>query len=312
MKLDYPFYKVVVVDNSEDESSKNMFLNWAEHGTPNIKTDFPNLTTPYVSKPVSISLHDETDDIVTFASAVTLISARNRGFAAANNLAMSKSAAQQFKFFWLLNNDTVVAQDALSNQVAYMETQPKIGILGSKLLHYFQPEIIQGVGGFYNKWFGKVTEIGAGEKDLNQWDHAQFTMDYVIGASMLVRQQFVKTVGFMNEHFFLYYEELEWALRGKKFGWSLGFCKDSIVYHKMGASINKGIQGNSELADFYSVRNRILITKKFFPIALITLYPAFIKFIFNRVRLGQFSRIVTMFKIMFNPNKDHKSHNLLF
>jgi len=173
-------------------------------------------------------------------------------------------------------------------------------------LMYYRPDVLQGVGGLYNPWFGLVREIGAGEPDRGQWDSISFHLDYVIGASMFVTRGFMDEVGLMEEDYFLYYEELDWNLRGKEKDWRIGYCSAARVYHKMGASINgPEKKGNSELADFYSVRNRILVTRRFFPYALSTLYPSFLKFILNRIRLKQFGRIGMLFRIMLHPRKHY-------
>jgi GT2 family glycosyltransferase len=184
----------------------------------------------------------------------------------------------------------------------------KLGICGAKLLQYYHPKQLQGVGGSYNKWIGAVKEIGFNQDDIGQWDSTSFSFDYVLGASMFILKKFLEDVGLMDEEFFLYYEELDWAIRGKKKGWSLGFCASARIYHKMGSSINKNKgRGNSLIGDYYSIRNRILLTKKYFPYALVSLYPSFLKFVYNRIRLKQFSRIKLLVKVMSSPDKHFDS-----
>lgn len=296
-------FKVVIVDNSENDLSVAAITEWAINGS-NVSSQFPLLTKPPIPKPVSLSVYTEDEEVNQYTALINIFRCSNKGFAAANNVALKKSASKTFRYYWLLNNDTVVEPTALAAQISCMEKNSETGILGSKLRQYFQPHVLQGVGGRYNKWLGKVVEIGGGQTDHGQWDTCTFELDYVIGASMFVRKEFVERVGLMEENFFLYYEELDWALRGKSANWRMGYCPQSIVYHKMGASINKQeAKGNSITADFYSVRNRILVTRKYFPYALLTLYPAFIKFIFNRIRLKQFSRIPMMLKILLSPSK---------
>ncbi len=306
LKLNYDSFSVIVVDNSSDNSFK-MFYDWSRE-VVGIQTGFSDIVLPYIDKPIDCIFAHEGDS-VTFpenvGSFLFVKSNENKGFAAGNNLALRLIKDSKYDYVWLLNNDTVVERDSLSELVRSAELSPqKTGMWGSKLLMYFEPGLIQGVGGYYNKWFGRVKEIGFQEDDKGQWDNTPFSFDYVIGASMFLSRKFIEDVGMMEEDYFLYYEELDWAIRGKRKGWGLGFCPKCKVYHKMGASIRKVVADkNSTLSDFYSARNRILLTKKYFPVALITLYPAFLKFVLNRLRSRQFSRILMLLRILVDPKK---------
>lgn len=311
LKSDYPDFQIIVVDNSEESEFVAKLKNWVNENSINIKTNFPHLVFPLEKKPLNAVFikEEKLGGDVTYDQKLIFVQATlNRGFAAANNIALRYIIKKDdFTFAWLLNNDTVVEKNALSCMVQCAKRDITTGISGSKLLLYHKPDYLQAVGGAYNRWFGKVKEIGFGQKDTGQWNDNKPIMDYVIGASMLVRKPFLQQVGLMEDDYFLYYEELDWAIRAKRKGWKLGFCPEAKVFHKMGASINKhNKRGNSVTADFYSVRNRVLLTRKYFPFALITLYPSFLKFITNRLRLKQFSRILMMFKIFIDPSKHLK------
>lgn len=295
----YRFYQIIVVDNSPTSDSAELLK--AQHfNFPEAREGFSDKLTHYSEQ--------QFEGVAAAKERLVLVRANNNGFAAANNIAL-RYFLRSFDrgYAWLLNNDTVIERDSLAALIHCTADQTgKIGITGSKLFTYFERTRLQGVGGKYNKWFGKVKEIGYLEKDTGQWDSGDFNFDYVIGASMFVSRPFLEDVGLMNENYFLYFEELDWALRGKQHGWKLNFCAKSTVYHKMGQSINKSEQkGNTFLADFYSVRNRILFTKKFFPFCLITLYPSFLLFIWNRIWLKQPDRIALLFRIMLHPHRKH-------
>lgn len=162
--------------------------------------------------------------------------------------------------------------------------------------------MLQAVGASYYKWLGKIVQIGHKEQDNGQWDKRSFHMDFVIGACMFLPMSFITEVGPMNEEYFLYCEEIDWAIRGKRKGWGLAFCPDVKVYHKMGAStLSSSIMGNSELSDFYSVRNRVLLALTYFPWTLITLYSCFLLFILNRIKRKQYRRIGMLIKILLDP-----------
>ena len=302
LKSSYKNYKLIVVDNSVDEESIKFLEAWASGIDVGIPTAFPILAYPHSRKPLDYEIirEDEIEHHVSTDGQILFIKAlKNEGFAAANNIALKYILRRnKSDYVWLLNNDTVIENDTLSCLIDFFsKQQEKIGIVGSKLLKYFDREFLQAVGGRYNKWFGIVNEIGASQKDEGQWDKKNFGFDYVIGASMFVRTAFVRDVGLMEQDLFLYYEEVDWAIRGKKKGWSQGFCPSSKVYHKMGSSINGVKAENSVIADFYSARNRIQIAKKHFPITLITLYPSFMIYVINRVKAKQWNRIFLLIKI---------------
>ncbi|MCW5912289.1 MAG: glycosyltransferase family 2 protein, partial [Cyclobacteriaceae bacterium] len=230
---------------------------------------------------------------------------QNRGFAAANNVAVKFLYDNKihFDYLWLLNNDTIVDNTSLTHLINFTnKANDDIGIVGSKLLFYNNPLFIQAVGGKYNPWLGRVKEIGLGERDLGQFDNKPINFDYVVGASMFVRKKFIDSVGLMDEDLFIYFEELDWSIRAKKLGFKMGFCSASKVFHKVGASINAQNK-RSLLADFYFLRNRILITKKYFPNVIITLYPILILSILNKLRKGEFYKLRFLLYPLINSKK---------
>jgi len=310
LKSDYEDFQVVVVDNSIGDSSLKAIREWV-NGTESrkIETQYPDFVFPLSKKPLRFQLFLEDDfekKSIAPETDILLVKANaNHGFAGGNNIAINYFIKNSsFDFIWLLNNDTVISPNALSSLVSFSRKSPdKMGLVGSKLFLYHSKGKLQAVGGRYNKWLGIVKEIGYGEDDNGQWD-VDFHFDYTVGASMFVKRKFIEEVGPLSEDYFLYFEELDWALRGKQKSWTLGFCCQSIVYHKLGASINKNQSlGKSQISDFYSIRNRLLITRKYFPYALITVYCAFLKFVINRIKLGQFDRIAMMLGIIATPSK---------
>jgi GT2 family glycosyltransferase len=74
----------------------------------------------------------------------------------------------------------------------------------------------------------------------------------------------------MCEDYFLYDEELDWALRGKARGFTLGFADSSIVYHKGGASFARvsGADRSYYVSDYYLVRGAVVTTWRWYPWAL--------------------------------------------
>ena len=318
LKSEFKDLQLVVVDNNSSDNSMDYFIKWAE-GSLSITIDetdeLKDLYYPPIQKPVPYLFYDlrntKLDSILKDGndnkSVVFIQTGRNGGFAYGNNIGIKYALAKNdFDYIWILNNDTVVKKDALTQLVEkaeyYKKANKKVGIIGSKIFYYSDPTKINTVGGIYNKWFGVSKHLGVMEEDKGQYDCEDIVkkIDYISGASMFVSREFIEDVGFMFEDYFLYYEELDWILRGKRKGWQIGYCWDSVVYHKEGAPIGSNIEGKkkSELADYYFFRNRIKFTKKFCPQFLITVYLGFIITVFNRIRRGQFRRLKLIWKVL--------------
>jgi len=285
LRLDYPDYKVIVCDNASSDGSLEHIRSWArgelaaQSGNPALAP----LVTPPISKPVPFIEIDPTEvaSVVEDKGArlVLIQTGANLGFAGGNNVGLRYALQKgDSHFAWLLNNDTVVRPDALSHLVQRMQERPDAGICGSTLLYYDDPAKVQACGGsIYNKWFARGGHIGklANAAQLPEAQEVERKMAYVGGASMLVRRAFLEQIGLMDEQYFLYFEELDWAARAK------GYCKLaysplSIVYHKEGSSIgsHRITTRQSLLAEFYLTRNRVLFTRKHYPLALFTVLCA--------------------------------------
>lgn len=299
LKLEGAEFKVFIVDNSSEQSHLRKIMQWAEGEENNLKTSFKELVYPLVTKPISYQYFTEGEKIIEKDCKIIFIRAnKNRGFAAGNNIALRHIKENiHYSNVWLLNNDTVVEKGALAELVK--KSSNTNGIIGSLLFYYSNPTILQGLGGNFNKWFGtsKPIKNGAKLKDVT----GQEIIDYPIGASMLVTQDFLLKIGLMDESYFLYYEEIDWVLRGQKLGFRTTFSKKSIVYHKVGTSIGSG-KGliRSEFSDYYTLKNRLKITKKFYPKFLFTTYIGFLMVIFNRLRRRQFIYAINAIRIMLN------------
>lgn len=232
-------------------------------------------------------------------------SPRNDGFAAGNNIGLRFAFERNdARYFWLLNNDTEVAPNALTALVDAAEqdraASRKIGQYGAKLLYHDQPHTIQAVGGSYNPWLGVTREIGNLEKDHGQYDHPAPHADILIGASLFVTDRFLSEVGPLGEDYFLYYEEHDWAERGRANGWGLRVVPECVVYHKQGAAIGGGRDHNSKsaLSDFYSFRNKLLFTARYYPWCLPSVYVGLLGAALRRVQRGQWSRLPMLFTLM--------------
>lgn len=311
-RLNYQNYRVVVCDNGSTDGSLDRIMAWAEGRLEaHIGLQKPahgHLTLPPVEKPLSYAFYDRQkaergSEATQDPHLVLLRSDDNLGFAGGNNLGMRYAlAADNLDYVWLLNNDTVVDPEALTSLVTRMSEKKSAGICGSTLVHYNSEDRIQArAGGWYCKWIGLPWHIGQCETTGTKprVEHVEKWMNYVVGASMLVSRDFLVEVGLMCEDYFLYFEETDWARRGKG-RFTLAYAPDSIVYHKVGRSIGtrSDPRHKSALSDYYSIRNRILFSRRFYPETLPTIYLSLCTAILSRLLAARFDLAATIWKLM--------------
>ncbi len=279
LRLDYPDFQVIVCDNDSQDGSVERIVAWANGASGEVAAQnsvLDHLVRPNVSKPVSVEVLSRADSaaegrMTSSAKIVVIPTGANLGFAAANNIAMKyASSLGNFAYFWLLNNDTVVESSALSALVRRARISSDRGVVGSTLVFYHQPEEIQAMGVFgYSSSCALGIPVGAFRRPesitFHDKEHAESVAAYVVGASMLVPRTFYLEVGGMCEDYFLYFEEIDWALRGAPFGFACLYAPGSIVFHKSGASTSRSAEKKFGASARLAYQNRIRFTLKFYP-----------------------------------------------
>lgn len=301
-----PGVRIIVVDNASSNGSMEKIIAWAEgrlNIVPPCDSHLRTLSFPPVPKPVKYHFYNREGAEAgghpsrdKDARLVLIQAGENLGFAGGNNVGLRYVLAQgSDELVWLLNNDTVIEPGTLDALVERMDARPDAGMCGSTLLRYENPEAIQARGGgWYCRWIGLPWHIGqlepAGKSpsvsQVERW------MNYIVGASMLVRREFLSEIGLMTEDYFLYFEETDWAERSRgKF--SLAYAPDSRVFHKVGRSIGtSSLPGKKSLTcDYYALRNRLLFTRRYHPVALPTIYLGLMGALGVRLLLGQWDRV---------------------
>jgi GT2 family glycosyltransferase len=313
-KIDYPNYQIVVCDNASSNGSIEHIIEWAS-GVPikysNTNQKLRQLIDPPTLKPISyfeLSKFQAENDINTKNENSDLIliqTGKNLGFAGGVNTGIRYSqSCGDMDYVWILNNDTVVDKKALTELVEVISNNPLVGICGSTLLYYDKPEFIQTLGGGrYNPWIGFAKNIMENESYFNVKKIINPDLDYIHGASMIVSKSFLQKIGLMSEDYFLYFEELDWALRSHS-QFSIAWAPNSIVFHKEGATIGTSgkASSRSDISDYYLLRNRFLITRKYFKSALVTMYLWIPIIILNRLVNKQWKRVWISMRIPFCRN----------
>jgi len=216
------------------------------------------------------------DDSVAMVSrdfpSVTLIdNDSNAGYPAANNqglLALGAKTAHSPRYLLLLNPDTEVPTDGFRKLLAYMDQHRDIGVLGPKLImpdgkldlacrrSFPTPEVA-----FYrmvglSKLFPRSPRFGRYNMTFMDADEIA-GVDSVVGAFMMVRREAIDEVGLLDERFWMYGEDLDWAKRFKDAGWNVIYYPEVEVLHVKRASSRQ-----SKRADYEFYRAMLIFYHK--------------------------------------------------
>lgn len=319
LKLQYPNFRIVVVDNNSPNDSFIRLKEWSEnklcHYLPTAH-QFRSYSIPTVEKEPPLIITDM-DDLRTYESVplITLIqSSVNGGYSAGNNIGIKFCLAQNdVQYLWILNNDTVVEETSLGSMVSSVLTGSKegkkLGLFGNRITCYHNTDVDQ-VSYYHFKSSNATVEPVKTRVDefLILEDCRSF---YPCGASIFVTKDFVDEVGLMDERYFLYYEEPDWSIRASKKNYSLGIFNHVPVYHKEGASAGSSVDGKfrSSFSDYYLIKNRFTIIRKFYPANLWIVYISMLGIAVNRILRKQYDRLGLIWRIMREEYVNSKQRN---
>lgn len=269
----YQNFDVFVVDNDSQDRSIEHIQAWCAlpHADPTWKRrdGVDRWTDQEPTRPLPCRVVDAADESLPIPAEdcrITLIrSGGNLGFAGGCNVGIRCAGTDRFDYFWFLNTDTVVHRDALAALVERASRDTRVGMVGSTVRYYDRPDTVQALGGAYlEPASASSRHIGEGETFAGgPPDEAaiESRLAYIFGASMLVSSKLIREIGPMQEDYFLYFEEADWAIRSAS-RFTLAYASHSHVFHKSGASSTKNMPMFS--ANLY-YRNRLRFMNRFFP-----------------------------------------------
>ena len=279
--------RIMVVDNnSADGSLERILEGWSAFAAPVLLRENEAAPPPPGGRHIALAL------------------TVNGGFSAGNNAGLRLALRDQdCAAVWLLNNDTEPEPGALEALCKRMAAVNSPGLVGSTLIYAHDKKTVQILAGSrLNTFWGITRSFGGGEKlenALRLWPprRVEQKLSDIIGASMLIRREVLECVGGLDEAFFLYGEETEFCIRVRKAGFSLAWAPDSIVYHKEGGTSGAESAAGGrpfkrpEWVDYLSLRNRVYMMRKHYPLALPLVLLSYLGVMFNRIRRGQADRL---------------------
>lgn len=294
--------RVVVCDNGSTDQSYQELANWLASHVFAIQSKAASENP--AQRSMSFAFSCEGDRRVQ--SIQLLGMPENLGYAGALNRGIV-FGQQAFgaRSFWLLNNDVKVMPDALTYLVQGKNAMPGIGLCGSVLLDWDYPECVQAIGGIFRRHLAVGYHMTTFPDAASSDSGVFLGIDYPVGASLFVTAEYLDAVGFMDEKYFLYYEEMDWVERGRRHGFRPAVALKSLVQHKEGASTGShgGARGKSLLSERYGVINRLRITRKFWPAFLPVVWMSLWLVFLDRVVHGEWARARLILRLMFEPRQ---------
>jgi len=154
---------------------------------------------------------------------------RNEGYAGGNNRALRAALEDGGELALLLNNDAVISATAVATLRACMMSDPRIALVGSRLVALEEPRRDTGS-------HGRVT-YGPFLVSIDADDAATaHDVEWVSGCGVLVRLAALREIGLLDEAFFLYCEDVDWCVRARRRGYRVVYEPRAVVAHTPEAS----------------------------------------------------------------------------
>jgi len=220
-KLDYPAYKIILVDNGSVDGS------WQK-----LAQEFPEVRL----------IRNE----------------KNLGFTGGNNVGMREALKNGTDYLLLLNNDTIVSPNFLSEMISVAETDKNIGMLNPKIYFLEPADKIWYAGGAYVRWKTFPVHFGGRQHDDGSYNETK-NVSFVTGCALLVRAEAARKIGLLDETFFLSYEDVDWCARALEAGYKAMYVASSVIWHRDSYDTKKNIGSKR---DFYIMRNAVLCARK--------------------------------------------------
>ncbi len=214
-KIDYPNWELIVVDNASTDKSEDLPAKYKQ-----IKS------IQYIKNE------------------------KNLGFAPANNQGLKLAKGE---FVLLLNNDTKVTPEFLSELVGRLMQDPKIAVIQPKIFLYDNPGYLDNAGSYLTK-IGFLKHWGFMKKDGPEFNQ-ETEIFSAKGACMLIRKSAIlKAEGLFDEEFFSYFEESDFCWRIWLSGYKIIYYPQAVIYHKLGYTIRRL---NVVKLNYHYYKNRI-------------------------------------------------------
>lgn len=155
------------------------------------------------------------------------------GFGSANNYALRQAAGE---FLLLVNEDTEMEPDCVAECVRVMCQSETIAVVAPKMKLFYMRDFFNSMGNSLHP-NGQSHDNFIGFLDVGQFDDTTQVFAACFGAGM-IRRSVLDEIGYMDEKYFVYYDDTDWALRARIYGYDVVAAPRAVVYHKFNATVN--------------------------------------------------------------------------
>lgn len=196
----------------------------------------------------------------------------NLGFAKGMNLGIQRGVEYGCENYVLLNNDVIAGDLFIDKIIKFTKKSPGIGIFSPKI--YFYPHEEYHKERYRDKDLGKVIWYAGGlidwkniyinhrgidEVDNRQYEKIEKT-DFATGCAMIIKRNVIEKIGYLDEKYFLYYEDVDYSIRAKSVGYNVVYFPHAEIWHKNASSSGKP---GSITQRYYQTRNRLYFASKY-------------------------------------------------
>ncbi len=191
-----------------------------------------------------------------FPKIILIELAENVGFSPAVNLGIKQSRGE---YIVLINNDTRVDKNCLKYLVKAAKEHSEVGMVAAKMLQFHNPDRIDSAGDYITA-VGHASNIGLGEKDGPRYNKPGYVFLVTGGGGLFKRQVFEK-VGFLDNEYFAYFEDVDLCLRAQMRGFKAWYEPKAVIYHIHKATSSR----NKPFTEYLQYRNMTINIIKNFP-----------------------------------------------
>lgn len=218
-KVSYPGLRLVVSDNASGDGSVAM-----------VRSEFPEV--------------------------LLLAHKHEQGYARAASLGMA-ALVDDVKYIFSTTNDVVVAPDMISLLVRHAESDPKAGVIGTKIYFFDRPQVLWHAGARIHPLHGHSYHFGWERRDGPRFGRLR-ECDFVTGCGFLLRSEALKKAGFFKEDLVFYSEDAELCYRIREAGYRVLYLPEAKMWHKTGTTLAK----NRPVQLRYSTRNNLYLLRR--------------------------------------------------
>ncbi len=203
-----------------------------------------------------IVVENSQEDLSDIPDIVYIKNKGNMGFSHGNNLGITKAEGE---YVWFLNPDTTVNSDTIKFMISYMDSHPKVGVATARLI-LPNGKLDKNCRRKFPTLLNSLKRLlGFGGYFIETSENVETEIDCAMGSCMLVRRKAGEEIGWWDEDYFMYGEDIEFCWGVKELGFKIMYVPDVVVHHHHGAS--SGLKKTSEkitIAD-NSVRRKALL-----------------------------------------------------